>query len=94
MAEAIRLELNPKRTRPKTIRFADPLELLDADKEIFTVENVFLIARNNDYVGAIEPFRLPPPNKRKKCSTCGRAYYSANSAIKYFPMPPHTSPQL
>ena len=94
LAEAIRLEPNPKRTRPKTTRFADPLELPDADEEISAVEDVFLVARNDDYVGAIEPFGLPPPNKRKKCSTCGRAHYSADSATKYFPMPPHTSPQL
>ena len=96
MAEAIRLEPNPKRKQQKTTRFAEPLEIPDEDMEISLVEDAFLVARNDDYVGAIEPFGLPPPNKRKKCSTCGRSHYSADSTTKYFPMPhiPSTSPHL
>ena len=96
LAEAIRLEPNPKRKQQKTTRFAEPLEIPDEDMEISLVEDAFLVARNDDYVGAIEPFGLPPPNKRKKCSTCGRNHYSADNQTKYFPMAhmQSTSPQL
>ena len=94
MAEAIRLEPNPNRQRQKSTRFTDPVEMQDEMEDISAVEDVFQVARNDDYVGAVEPFGVPPPNKTKKCSTCGRAHYSADNATKYFPMPPPTSPQL
>ena len=96
MAEAIRLEPNPNKQRRKITRFSDPLEVQDEMEGVSTVEDIFLVARNDDYVGAIEPFGLPPPNKRKKCSTCGRSHYNADNSTKYFPMPhmSSTSPQL
>ena len=72
MAEAIRLEPNPNRQKQKTTRFSDPLELQDEMEDISAVEDVFLVARNDDYVGAVEPFGLPPPNKTKKCSPTSR----------------------
>ena len=95
LAEAIRLEPNPRRTRQKTTRFAEPLEIPD-EEEASMVEDAFLIARSDDYVDAIETFGVPPPNKRKRCSTCGRNHYSADNQTKYFPMPHmhSTSPQL
>ena len=94
LAEAIRLQPNPRRTSQKATRFADPLEI--PDEEMSMVEDAFMVARNDDYIGAIEPFGVPPPNKRKKCTTCGRHHYSADNKTKYFPMPelPQTSPQL
>ena len=39
MAEAIRLEPNPKKTRQKTTRFAEPIEIPDVDEEMEEISN-------------------------------------------------------